>query len=77
MEVKGKRVYSNRRRKISLKIFLISESSSSGLNAFFQPTLFESILCAKSCMAQGGIQGQFRHSPTPCVAHSPEGETDI
>lgn len=76
MEVKGRRVYGNRRRKSSLKIFLISESSSSGLNAFFQPTLFESLLCAKSCMAQG-IQGQFRHSPRPCVAHSPEGETDV
>lgn len=52
MEVNGRRGCDNRRKKISLKSLLIPGSSSSGLNVFFQPVLFESILCAKCCITQ-------------------------
>lgn len=52
MEVNGRRGCDNRRKKISLKSLLIPGSSSSGLNVFFQPVSFESILCAKCCITQ-------------------------
>lgn len=67
MEVKGRRGCGNRRRKISLKIFLVSEPSSLCLKVFFQPDVCP--LCLMLCYTVG-VQGLFRHSPSSCVAHS-------
>ena len=52
MEVNGKRGCNNRKKKISLKSFLIYESRSLGLSVFLQSVLFESILYAKCCITQ-------------------------
>lgn len=60
MEVNGRRSCVTRKRKISLKIFLIS-----GLNVFFQPTEFESMLHRLA-----GIQGESTPSLSPCVVPS-------
>lgn len=67
MKVKGRRGCGNRSRKISLKIFLVSESSSLCLKVFFQPDVCP--LCLMLCYTVG-VQRLFRHSPSSCVAHS-------
>lgn len=53
------------RRMISLKVFLTSESSSSGLSVFFQPELFEPILCVKYCVTQQEYGNGSDTAPVP------------